>query len=105
MIRAELTRHGRVEVLALARRYGVSEHTVRRDLHALAGRGLLQKTHGGAVALNTAHLDWATRAETLLEAKERIGHAAAALVKPGQAVIVEAGSTTLALARQPRRGH
>lgn len=98
-IRLELTRHGRVEVSELARRYGVSEHTVRRDLGVLAGRGLLQKTHGGAVALNTAHLDWNTRAETLPAAKERIGRAAAALVQPGQTVVVEAGSTTLALAR------
>ncbi len=98
-IRAELTRHGRVEVPELARRYGVSEHTVRRDLNALASRGLLQKTHGGAVSLNTARLDWTTRAETLPEAKERIGRAAAGLVLPGQTVIVEAGSTTLTLAR------
>ena len=96
----ELTRAGRVEVLELARRYGVSEHTIRRDLKSLAERGFLQKTHGGAVALDPARLDWNARALTLPAAKERIGAAAAKLMEPGQTVILEAGSTTLALARQ-----
>lgn len=99
-ITLELTSKGRVEVLELARRYGVSEHTIRRDLHVLAGRGLLQKTHGGAVSLQTAHLDWATRAITLSDAKQSIGAKAAQLVQCGQTVIVEAGSTTLSFARQ-----
>lgn len=96
----ELTLTGRVEVAELSRRHGVSEHTIRRDLRALAERGFLQKTHGGAVALNTTRLDWKIRAKTLPAAKEHIGAAAARLVKPGQTVILEAGSTTLALARQ-----
>ncbi len=98
-IKLELTRQGRVEVPELACRYGVSEHTIRRDLNALAQRGLLQKTHGGAVSLNTTHLDWTNRNLTLPEAKEHIGETAAALVKPGQTIIVDAGSTTLSLAR------
>ena len=99
-IMKELTRAGRVEVLELARRHGVSEHTIRRDLKSLAERGFLQKTHGGAVALNPARLDWNARVVTLPAAKERIGAAAAKLIEPGQTVILEAGSTTLALARQ-----
>jgi len=96
----ELTRAGRVEVLDLARRYDVSEHTIRRDLNALAGQGVLQKTHGGAVALNTAHLTWGARTQTLPAAKEQIGALAAQLIEPGQTVMLEAGSTTLSLARQ-----
>lgn len=99
-ISEELLRTGRVEVLELARRYGVSEHTIRRDLHALAGHGLLQKTHGGAVSLQTARLDWATRAVTLPDAKQGIGAKAAELIQPGQTVIVDAGSTTLSFVRQ-----
>ncbi|HNJ83516.1 MAG TPA: DeoR family transcriptional regulator, partial [Piscinibacter sp.] len=47
-----LREHGRVEVSQLAAEYGVSEDSVRRDLRQLAARGLVQKTHGGAVALH-----------------------------------------------------
>ena len=99
-ITEELTRNGRVEVLEMAQRYGVSEHTIRRDLRALSERGLLQKTHGGAVSLNTAQLNWATRSQVLSDTKAGIGERAAALVQAGQTVIIEAGSTTLALAQQ-----
>lgn len=98
-ILAELKSTGRVEVQALAGRYSVSEHTIRRDLSALESRGHLQKTHGGAVLLDTAHLDWQERATSLTQAKDQIGRRAAALVQPGETVILDAGSTTLALAR------
>ncbi|MGY2895096.1 DeoR/GlpR family DNA-binding transcription regulator [Deinococcus sp. UYEF24] len=95
----ELRSTGRVEVQALAGHYSVSEHTIRRDLGVLEGRGHLQKTHGGAVTLDTAHLDWQGRATSLPQAKDRIGRRAAALIQPGETVILDAGSTTLALAR------
>ena len=98
-ILAELRSTGRVEVQVLAERYSVSEHTIRRDLSVLEGRGHLQKTHGGAVALNTAHLDWQGRVTSLPEAKDRIGRRAAMLIGPGETVILDASSTTLALAR------
>ena len=52
-IAATLREQGRVEVSALAAEYGLSEDTIRRDLRLLASRGLVQKTHGGAVALYT----------------------------------------------------
>jgi DeoR/GlpR family transcriptional regulator of sugar metabolism len=94
-----LRRHGRVEVLDLARMLGVSEHTIRRDLLALQAQGMLQKTHGGAVALDTARLGFEVRAAVLPQAKQAIGAAAAQLVQPGQTVILDAGSTTLAMAR------
>lgn len=99
-ILAELQQTGRVEVAALAQRYGVSEHTIRRDLRALEQRGHLQKAHGGAVALDTPHLDWPGRAGALPDAKDRIGQIAAALITPGQTLFLDAGSTTLAFARR-----
>jgi len=98
-ILGELRSIGRVEVQALAARYDVSEHTIRRDLSVLESRGHLQKTHGGAVALDTAHLDWQGRATSLPEAKDRIGRQAATLIEPGETVILDASSTTLALAQ------
>jgi DeoR/GlpR family transcriptional regulator of sugar metabolism len=94
-----LRRHGRVEVLDLARMLGVSEHTIRRDLLDLQAQGALHKTHGGAVSLQTARLGLEARSAVLPQAKQAIGEAAAQLVLPGQTLILDAGSTTLAMAR------
>jgi DeoR/GlpR family transcriptional regulator of sugar metabolism len=95
-----LRSRGRVEVLELARSLRVSEHTVRRDLLALQAKGVLQRTHGGAVTLDTARLDLRERAAVLPQAKQAIGRAAANLLEPGQSVILDAGTTTLAMARE-----
>ena len=98
-IEAMLREQGRVEVLELARLLQVSEHTVRRDLLALQEQGLLQRTHGGAVTLDTQRLGLGARASVLADAKAAVGRAAAALVEPGQTVVLDAGSTPLAMAR------
>ncbi len=95
-----LQQTGRVEVLPLAGLLDVSEHTIRRDLLDLQTQGALQKTHGGAVALNTARLDFSARADVLADAKQAIGRAAATLIEPGQTLILDAGSTSLSLARE-----
>lgn len=101
-ILAELARLGRVEVVALAKVLGVSEDTVRRDLKVLAGRGHLQKTHGGAVAPAPGWMAWNDRADLRAEGKAGIGERAARLVGPGASVILDAGSTVLELARRLR---
>jgi DeoR/GlpR family transcriptional regulator of sugar metabolism len=98
-IETMLHQHGRVEVLELARLLQVSEHTVRRDLLALQSQGVLQRTHGGAVTLNTSRLGLAARADVLPDAKASVGRAAAALVEPGQTIVLDAGSTPIAMAR------
>lgn len=98
-IEAVLREQGRVEVLELARLLQVSEHTVRRDLLALQEQGLLQRTHGGAVTLDTQRLGLGARAAVLADAKAAVGRAAAALVEPGQTVVLDSGSTPLAMAR------
>jgi DeoR/GlpR family transcriptional regulator of sugar metabolism len=101
-ILALLTETGRVEVTSLATRFEVSEDTIRRDLREFAAAGFLQKTYGGAVALDVANLSWAARAQIAPAAKARIGVAAASLVEPGQTVILDAGLTTLEIAKQLR---
>jgi len=98
-ILALLTEHGRVEVLEVARLMQVSEHTVRRDLLALQKQGVLQRTHGGAISLHTARADLPTRAGVAGKAKAAIGRLAAGLIEPGQTLMLDAGSTNLALAR------
>ena len=94
-----LNAHGRVEVLDLARQLEVSEHTIRRDLEALQAHGVLHRTHGGAVSLDTSRLSFGGRSAVLAEVKDSLGRAAAEVIQPGQSVVLDAGSTTLALAR------
>lgn len=99
---AFVTEAGEVTVAQLAERFEVSADTIRRDLDQLDAEGVLVRTHGGAVGLSAAprpntELDVRMRLQT--QAKERIGARAATLVRDGQAIIVNAGTTTLALVR------
>jgi len=94
-----LREHGRMEVLALAQLFGVSEHTIRRDLKQLDAQGELQKTHGGAVVLDSARLGFESRSTLLRSKKDAIAKIAATLIEPGETLMLDAGSTTLALAR------
>jgi DeoR family transcriptional regulator, glycerol-3-phosphate regulon repressor len=98
-IAQSLRESGRVEVSALAVHYDVSEDTIRRDLRLLAAHGLVQKTHGGAVALHTSVLPAAERAGVRVTAKRAIARAAAAHVRPHQTLFIDGGTTTLALAQ------
>jgi len=85
---------------------GVSEVTIRGDLTALEQAGLLVRVHGGAMPRTASASDSAPSAEPTLEqaqalaseTKTAIGVAAAALVSPGQSVILDVGSTALAVA-------
>lgn len=98
-IEALLREAGRVEVAALAARYEVSEDSIRRDLRALAQRGLVQKTHGGAVALNLSAMPMSQRGAVKLSVKRGIGRAAAARVQAHQTLFIDSGSTAFALAQ------
>lgn len=90
---------GRVEVSALAALYQVSEDSIRRDLRLLAARGLVQKTHGGAIALHLGAMPMAQRSDVKASAKRAIGRAAAARVQAHQTLFIDSGTTALALAR------
>jgi DeoR/GlpR family transcriptional regulator of sugar metabolism len=86
---------------------GVSEVTVRSDLAALASRGLVVRTHGGAASpaggLKALELNFATRDHSHVELKTRIGAAAAELIQNGQSVVLDASTTGLQIARALRR--
>jgi DeoR/GlpR family transcriptional regulator of sugar metabolism len=102
LIQAELERTGSVRVSDLVRLLGVSDMTVRRDLDSLQRDGLLYKVHGGATLREERSADepgFAAKSHRELAQKRAIGAAAAALVEPGSAVAISAGTTTLALAR------
>lgn len=97
----ELARgEGRVEVPALAALFGVSAETVRRDLSALEGQGLLRRTHGGAVPVERLRMEpeLAERLATMSEEKARIARAALRYVPERGSVLLDAGSTTSVLA-------
>jgi DeoR family transcriptional regulator of aga operon len=87
--------------------FGVSEVTLRSDLAALASRGLVVRTHGGAASpaggLKALELTFATRDHSHVELKARIGSAAAELIQNGQSVVLDASTTGLQLARALRR--
>jgi DeoR/GlpR family transcriptional regulator of sugar metabolism len=103
MIRAR----GFMSSTALADLFQVSEMTIRRDLAELEMRGEIQRTHGGAVAEapEPERTDgprepfFDERQRLNQDAKQRIAHAALALLKPGQAIALDVGTTTFALAR------
>lgn len=85
-------------VVQLAQQFDVSEMTVRRDLAHLADEGKLTRVHGGAMT-SRDEPPFAEIAVERLEEKERIGRAAAALVRDGQTIMIDIGTTTLELAR------
>jgi len=93
-----VVRSSPMHVADLARSFGVSEMTVRRDLDALARDGHIERVRGGAVQTSREQ-SFDEIVVVRLDAKDRIGKAAAALVEDGQTVILDIGTTTLQAAR------
>jgi DeoR/GlpR family transcriptional regulator of sugar metabolism len=93
---------GAVRVADLVRELGVSDMTVRRDLEILDDRGLVEKVHGGATAIGGSAFEPTFTAKSTLQQAEKdaIATGAAALVEPGMAIAVSAGTTTYALAQR-----
>jgi DeoR/GlpR family transcriptional regulator of sugar metabolism len=94
---------GAVRVADLVRELGVSDMTVRRDLEALDDRGLLEKVHGGATAVEVSaqyEPTFATKSRLQQAEKDAIADAAADMVEPGMAIGLSAGTTTYALAQR-----
>src|SRR3954451_23887551 len=96
MLRA--VRGGTAHVSDLAESFGVSEMTVRRDLHALARAGKLERVHGGAVD-HEREPGFSQIEVERFDVKDRLGAAAAALVEDGQTVMIDIGTSTLQMAR------
>ncbi|MFC2029661.1 DeoR/GlpR family DNA-binding transcription regulator [Chloroflexota bacterium] len=97
-----LCEQGRVSVAELSERFEVSPVTVRNDLATLELQGRLIRTHGGAVPRTETNRDlpaFALRKELHLPEKERIGRAAAALVRDGEAIALDASTTAWQAAR------
>ena len=92
---------GRVKVDELKNRFGTSAVTIRNDLNELSLRGLVQRSHGGAVRPNTILRESPVRERlrTHSDEKRRIGAMAATLINDGETIILDSGTTTLEIAR------
>jgi DeoR/GlpR family transcriptional regulator of sugar metabolism len=97
------TTSGLASVDELSQAFGVTPSTIRRDLALLTTEGRLARTYGGAMAL-TAHPETSLRQRTgeAFAAKRAIARAAATEVRPGETVLLDAGSTVGALAHELR---
>ncbi len=86
----------------LRRRLRASESTIRRDLIALEGEGVVKRVHGGALAVQGREraYDFTSQSARMREAKARIGRAAAGLIEDGQMLILDGGSTVAAVAKE-----
>jgi DeoR/GlpR family transcriptional regulator of sugar metabolism len=106
--RAEIVRllreRGQVQVAELSERLAVSEMTARRDLEFLEQEGLARRFHGGAVTTvsRSFEVPYAARAYEYPARKQAIGARVAELILPGETVIVDAGTTTVEVARALR---
>ncbi|MEO8485251.1 MAG: DeoR/GlpR family DNA-binding transcription regulator [Betaproteobacteria bacterium] len=94
-ILALLRRDGIVRIATLARTFDVTTETARRDLDDLAASGALQRTYGGGASRSLIDEPGiGLRGLVHAEERKRIAAAAAALVETGDALLIDAGSTT-----------
>lgn len=100
-ILTQLNTEGKVQVHALAEIFNVSTETIRRDLDRLEKEGRLRKVYGGAVQTRSEWIEptFIKRAEMYRSEKQAIGKLAASLVKDGETVILDNGTTTLEIMR------
>src|ERR687892_2301450 len=106
LILQQLLRTGKISVASLAKRLKVSPSTIRRDLGELEQRGLLRRSHGGAVPVSPLlyepfrHVSYYHEQERQRAAeKRRIALVAAELVNDGEIIAIGAGTTATQVAR------
>ncbi|MEV6201112.1 DeoR/GlpR family DNA-binding transcription regulator [Streptomyces sp. NPDC051771] len=94
-----LARTGKIVAKDVATGLRISEDTVRRDLRDLAAEGLCQRVYGGALPVSPAVADYDARQALASDGKRKVASVAAGLVRPGGSVILDGGTTALAVAR------
>jgi DeoR/GlpR family transcriptional regulator of sugar metabolism len=88
---------GKLVAKDIAAEWGIAEDSIRRDLRELAAAGLCQRVYGGALPVSPAAADYATRTTVAASSKQRVAAAAAALIRPGSTVLLDGGTTALAV--------
>lgn len=99
LLLTRLQADGRLVAKDLADELGLSEDSLRRDLRELAAAGLCQRVYGGALPASVAEADYSVRSGIALDSKARVAHRAVSLIEPGMTVLIDGGTTALALAR------
>jgi DeoR/GlpR family transcriptional regulator of sugar metabolism len=99
VILERLRSDGKVVAAELSSSLDVSVDTVRRDLRELADAGLLRRVHGGALPTAVGARPYSDRREQAPAAKEAIARATIGLLRAGQVIMLDAGTTTLEVAR------
>jgi DeoR family transcriptional regulator of aga operon len=96
---------GRVRVNELASQFNTSAVTIRNDLNELAQRGLVQRSHGGAMLPDSIMREspLLERLKAHADEKRRIGAMAASMIRDGETIILDSGTTTLEIARQIKK--
>jgi DeoR/GlpR family transcriptional regulator of sugar metabolism len=96
---ARLAAEGQLVAKELALEFATSEDTIRRDLRELAAEGKLQRVHGGALPASAALGDLVVREQVCIADKVALGRFGATLIRPGQVVILDGGTTAIQVAR------
>lgn len=100
----QVRRLGSVQVAALAQQFAVSAQTIRKDLRYLSDHGVLARAYGGGIeasAINPRAIEpsYEDKRVSHLAEKRGIGLRAAELVQPGATIILDSGTTAIALAQ------
>lgn len=97
-----IKQNGSVVIEDLAKELNVSPMTIRRDLIYLEKNNMVVRTHGGAVSFNSLHeeVPYQDKVGSEIEEKKRIADYASSLIKEGQTIILDAGTTTMEIAKK-----
>ena len=96
-----LKKYGKVKVCDLSQLYEVSEVTIRRDLQELEEDRLIKRVHGGAVLNGNTKFEptFSEKIDKFYDEKESVGKLAASLILDGDTIALDAGTTTLSIAK------
>ncbi len=99
LISTRLASDGQIIAGELAEELNLSEDTIRRDLRDMAADGLLKRVHGGALPITPPLPDLEARQTISADVKKRLGRKAAELVRTGQLVFIDGGTTNAEIVR------
>ena len=102
LLAARLRRDGKLVARDLAQELGLSEDSVRRDLREMAAAGLCQRVYGGALPVSPALGTLTARTVVAPDSKRRVAARAAQLITQGTSVILDSGTTAIAVAEALR---
>ncbi|MDX6744193.1 DeoR/GlpR family DNA-binding transcription regulator [Actinocorallia sp. A-T 12471] len=104
LIEQQVVRTGEVQFSVLAEEFGVSEMTVRRDIDTLERQGVVRRVSGGAIPVSAAAFEpsYGLRNDLAAASKDHIATAMAGLLRPGETVVLDSGSTVARVAHAIR---